>query len=207
MGMGNKQKQTLLDVSMELKMTSRQLERQSMKLEGGEKNEMKKIKDALDKNQMENAKVFAENVIRNRKEAINLRRFGVKMGALAAKLESAHCTQQISTQIQQSVPMLQKCMKQMDSLGVAGSIGSFEQVFEDLDVKTGDMNAALDNIYSTSIDNSEVMELLTAMQYQQVMEAGGEINAGTGAIAAPVGQAAQAQDVDDMQARLNQLKN
>ena len=112
---------------MELKMTSRQLERQSMKLEGSEKNEMKRIKDvsgkitfkltiinffqALDKNQMENAKIYAENVIRNRKEAINLRRFGVKMGALAAKLESAHRTQQISTQIQQSVPMLQKCMK------------------------------------------------------------------------------------------------
>ena len=44
--MGNKQKkQTLLDVSMELKMTGRQLERQSMKIEGGEKAEMKKIKD------------------------------------------------------------------------------------------------------------------------------------------------------------------
>ena len=113
---------------------------------------------------MENAKIFAENVIRNRKEAINLRRFGVKMGALAAKLESAHRTQQISSQIQNSVPMLQKAMKQMDSLGVAGSIGSFEQVFEDMDVKTGDMNAALDNIYSTSIDNSEVMELLTQMR-------------------------------------------
>ena len=42
--MGNKQKQTLLDVSMELKMTGRQLERQSMKLEQGEKNEMAKIK-------------------------------------------------------------------------------------------------------------------------------------------------------------------
>ena len=48
----------------------------------------------------------------------------------------------------------------MDALGVAGSIGDFEKVFEDLDVKTGDMNQALDNIYSTSIDNSEVMNLL-----------------------------------------------
>ena len=60
---------------------------------------------------MENAKVFAENVIRNRKEALNLRRFGVKMGALAAKLESAYRTQEISKTIQQSVPMLQKAMK------------------------------------------------------------------------------------------------
>ena len=93
----------------------------------------------------------------------------------------------------------------MDSIGVAGSIGNFEQVFEDLDVKTGDMNAALDNIYSTSIDNGEVMDLLTQMRDQQVMEAGGEIKTGEGNIAQP--SAAGAQDVDDMQARLNQLKN
>jgi len=91
---------------MDLKMTSRQLERQSVKLEGGEKAELTKIKTALDKGQMENAKVFAENVIRNRKEAINLRRFGVKMGALSAKLESAHRTQEMSKQISNSVPLL-----------------------------------------------------------------------------------------------------
>jgi len=70
----------------------------------------------------------------------------------------------------------------MDSIGVAGSIGDFEKVFEDLDVKTGDINQAMDNIYSTSIDNGEVMTLLNQMKDQQTMEAGGEINAGTGAI-------------------------
>ena len=68
---------------------------------------------------MENAKVYAENVIRNRKEAINLRRFGVKMGALASKLEGAARTQQISETIATSVPMLQNCMKKMDSIGVS----------------------------------------------------------------------------------------
>ena len=36
-----------------------------------------------------NAKIYAETVIRQRKEAINVRRFGVKMGALAAKIEGA----------------------------------------------------------------------------------------------------------------------
>jgi hypothetical protein len=55
---------------------------------------------------MDSAKVFAETVIRNRKEALNLKRFGVKMGALAAKLESAYRTQQISETISKSVPML-----------------------------------------------------------------------------------------------------
>ena len=46
--MGNKQKQDLLDVSMDLKMTSRQLERQSVKLESGEKAELAKIKTVSD---------------------------------------------------------------------------------------------------------------------------------------------------------------
>ena len=79
------------------------------------------------------------------------------MGALAAKLESAYRTQEISKTIQQSVPMLQKAMKQMDAIGAAGSVGSFEKVFEDLDVKTGEMNDALDSIGASSIDNGEVM--------------------------------------------------
>ena len=74
---------------------------------------------ALDKGQMENAKIYAENVIRNRKEALNLRRFGVKMGALSAKLESAYRTQEVSKQIAESIPMLKKAMKDMDSIGVS----------------------------------------------------------------------------------------
>ena len=44
--MGNKQKkQDLLDIAMDIRFTSRTLEKQSIKLEQGEKNELKKIKD------------------------------------------------------------------------------------------------------------------------------------------------------------------
>ena len=129
------------------------------------------------------------------------------MGALSAKLESAHRTQEMSQQIAKSVPLLEKAMKQMDALGVAGSIGDFEKVFEDLDVKTGDMNQALDSVYSTSIDNGEVMNLLNQMKDEQTMEAGGEINAGGGAISNPNATAAEANEIDAMQAKLNELKN
>ena len=94
----------------------------------------------------------------------------------------------------------------MDAVGAAGSIGDFEKVFEDLDVKTGEMNAALDNVYSTSIDNGEVMQLLQQMKDEQVMVAGGEIGVGSGAVSNPAA-AAQANDVDAMQAKLNELKN
>ena len=43
--MGNAQKKDLQDIAIELKMTSRQMERQSMKLEQQEKAEKAKIKN------------------------------------------------------------------------------------------------------------------------------------------------------------------
>merc|ERR1712183_808669 len=107
----------LQDVAMDLRMTSRTMEKQAQKLEQSETANKKKILEALSKNQMETAKIHAETVIRNKKEAISIRRFGVKMGALSSKLESAYRTQEVSKSISQSVPLLQNAMRQMDSNG------------------------------------------------------------------------------------------
>ena len=50
------------------------------------------------------------------------------------------------------------------------NIGEFEKIFEDLDVKVEEMNGALDGVYSTSIDNGEVTDLLAELGSQQHME-------------------------------------
>ena len=89
---------------------------------------------------------------------------------------------------------------------MAGSVGDFEKLFEDMDVKTEEMNGALDNVYATSIDNNEVMNLLNEMRDQQQMEVGGAItNSNKNAIVQP--NAAQTNEIDAMQAKLNELKN
>ena len=82
--MGNgKSKPDLMDVSIELKLNAKMLQKQADKLEAQQKAERKKILDAMNKGQMDNAKIYAETVIRQKREAINVRRFGVKMSALA----------------------------------------------------------------------------------------------------------------------------
>ena len=48
-----------------------------------------------------------------------MKRFGVKMGALATKIESAARTQNISETISKTLPMLQRCMQKMDAMGVS----------------------------------------------------------------------------------------
>ena len=54
-----------------------------------QKAERKKVLDAMNKNDLDTAKIYAETVIRQKKEALRVRSFGVKMSALAQKLESA----------------------------------------------------------------------------------------------------------------------
>ena len=46
----------------------------------------------MKKNDLESAKMYAENSIRMRKEGISVQRFSAKMGAVAAKLDSAYRT-------------------------------------------------------------------------------------------------------------------
>jgi len=58
----------------------------------------------------------------------------------------------VSETIAKTLPMLQRCMTKMDSLGIGQNISDFERVFEDMDVKVEEMNGAMDNIYATTID-------------------------------------------------------
>ena len=82
-------------------------------------------------------------------------------------------------------------------------MGAFESVFEDLDVKTEEMNGAMDNMYGQSIDNGEVTQLLQQMAAENGMALGAEMQgAGTGAIGNP-NQAQNAQGVDEMQQKIN----
>ena len=79
-------------------------------------------------------------------------------------------------------------------------------MFEALDVKTEEMNGALDNVYATTIDQSEVSNLLQEMKDAHGMEIGdGMQNAGKGGV--QMGNAAQKNDVDEMQKKLDQLKH
>ncbi len=61
----------------------------------------------------------------------------------------------------------------MDSNGIGKDISKFEKVFEDMEVKTGEMDAALENVYGASIAQDEVNSLLQEIQSENAMAAGG----------------------------------
>ena len=61
------------------------------------------------------------------------------------------------------MPILSNAMKQMDSNGIANDVSSFEKIFEDMEVKTAEMDGALNTVYASSLDQSAVTNLLAEM--------------------------------------------
>ncbi len=73
-----------------------------------------------------------------------------------------------------------------------------------MDVKTSEIDAAMENVYSNTISQDEVSSLLQEIQSENAMAAGADmVGAGQGSI----GQAQKDADVNEMQAKLDQLKD
>ena len=62
--------------------------------------------------------------------------------------------------MQSCIPALKTAMKKMDAHGIGNSVTEFEKIFEDMEVKTGEMDAVLENVYAQSISTDEVSNLL-----------------------------------------------
>lgn len=66
---------------------------------------------------------------------------------------------------------------------------NFEKVFEDLDVKTSDINGVLESVTGSSIQQEEVNDLLNQMMAEQGVDVGSNmVGSGRGAVHNPQAQ-------------------
>jgi charged multivesicular body protein 1 len=84
--MGNTEK--LMNQIMELKFTSKSLQRQARKCEKEEKETKLKVKKAIEKGNMDGARIYAENAIRKRTEQMNYLRLASRLDAVVARLDT-----------------------------------------------------------------------------------------------------------------------
>ncbi|XP_041341256.1 charged multivesicular body protein 1b-like [Pyrgilauda ruficollis] len=72
-----------------LKFAAKELNRNSKKCDKEEKAEKAKIKKAIQKGNMEVARIHAENAIRQKNQAINFLRMSARVDAVAARVQTA----------------------------------------------------------------------------------------------------------------------
>jgi len=188
-----------------LKFASKQLLRDSKRCEKEEKAEKTKLKKAIEKGNMEVARIHAENAIRKKNESLNLLRTSARVDAVASRVQTAVTTKRMTQSMQGVVKAMDSAMKSMNLEKISGLMDKFEKEFEDLDVQTSVMEGAMSQTTATNVPQDAVESLMK----QQADEAGLELNMDLpSAVNNTIGQSTQvaSSEQDELSQRLARLR-
>jgi len=188
-----------------LKFAVKELERNSKKCEKEEKLEKAKAKKAIQKGNMDVARIHAENAIRQKNQAVNYLRMSARVDAVASRVQSALTTRKVTGSMAGVVKAMDAAMKGMNLEKISSLMEKFESQFEDLDVQSSVMEGTMSDTVTTSVPQGDVDNLL-----QQVAdEAGLELNMElpSGVQSQSVGAStAVSQEQDELTQRLARLR-
>ncbi|XP_023227232.1 charged multivesicular body protein 1a-like [Centruroides sculpturatus] len=194
--------------AMQPAFSCKQLERLSKRAEKDEKIQRNKLKKALMQQNLEGAKIYAENAIRKKNESLNYLRMASKIDAVSSKVQSAVAMKGVTKNMSGVVKALDKAINSMDLQKVSAVMEKFEQQFEDLDVRTSVLEDAMGSVTTTSTPLEQVDNLIQQVAEENGLEImdklaeGGSVPAGT----VSVGERSKAEE-DSLSRRLAALRN
>lgn len=191
-----------------MKFAAKELDRNSKKCEKEERQEKLKCKKAIQKGQMENAKIHAENAIRQKNQSINYLRMSARVDAVASRVQTAITTKRVTQGMTGVVKAMDAAMKSMSLEKISSVMDKFEKQFEDLDVQSSVMENTMSSTTTVSVPQNDV----DALMQQVADEAGLELNmelprgeSGTLASTATA-TASSAAEQDELSQRLAKLR-
>lgn len=144
-----------------LKFAVKELERNSKKCEKEEKLEKAKAKKAIQKGNMDVARIHAENAIRQKNQSVNYLRMSARVDAVASRVQSALTTRNVTQSMAGVVRAMDSAMKSMNLEKISNIMEKFEQQFEDLDVQSSYMENTMSQTTTTAVPQGDVDKLLT----------------------------------------------
>ncbi|KPA86538.1 hypothetical protein ABB37_00680 [Leptomonas pyrrhocoris] len=150
----------LYDIQFQLKFTAKQFAKNATRCEKEQKQAMNKCKQAMEKNNMEGARIYAENSIRKKNEALNHLRLAARMDAVVARLDTAIKMQMVTKNMGMMVKGMDKVLKSMDPAKISKLMDTFEQQFETMDVTSAYMEGAIGQSTATTTPEDEVNNLM-----------------------------------------------
>ncbi|KAM0930332.1 hypothetical protein ACQ4PT_001061 [Festuca glaucescens] len=201
--MGNPEK--LMAQIFDLKFTSKSLQRQARKCEKEEKEQKLKVKKAIEKGNVDGARIYAENAIRKRTEHMNYLRLASRLDAVVARLDTQAKMQAIGKSMGNIVKSLDSSLATGNLQKMSETMDNFERQFVNMEVQAEFMEGAMAGSTSLSTPETEVNSLM-----QQVADDYGlEVSVGlpqAAAHAIPAAKDKEKVDEDDLTRRLAELK-
>jgi len=197
----------LEDELVNLRITSKQMSRSALKCEKNEKAALSKLKKAIEQGNMEGAKIYGQNAIREKNQALNCLRMSSRIDAVASRLETAIRTKAVTKSMTGVVAGMQSAMKSMDVEKISKTMDEFERQFEDMDVRSGYMENAMSNSTASATPADEVDTLIQMVAEQNGLELNEKFGE-AGAVGTGIGQKQQEEvkEDDDLEKRLAALR-
>ncbi|XP_058070501.1 ESCRT-related protein CHMP1-like [Magnolia sinica] len=153
-------KEKLMEQIFHLKLTSKSLVRQAKKCEQEEKSEKAKVKKAIEKGNMDGARIYAQNAIRKRNEQLNYLRFASRLDAVVARLGSQGSFQAVGKSMGGIVKALEGSLSVGNMEKVSQTMDRFEKVFVNMEVQSSFTEKAMAGTTSLSTPEGEVGSLM-----------------------------------------------
>jgi|EP00670_Eutreptiella_braarudii_P007162 charged multivesicular body protein 1 len=146
-----------------LKFTAKQFGKSSKKCEKEEKQEKDKCKTAMEKGNIDGARIYAQNAIRKHNEALNYLRLQSRIDAVASRLDTAIKMRTVSKSMAGVVKGMDKVLETMDPTRISQIMDTFEKQFETLDVTSEYMENAIGSTTALTTPDEEVNGLMAAI--------------------------------------------
>ncbi|NXX94022.1 CHM1B protein, partial [Centropus bengalensis] len=190
-----------------LKFAAKELNRNSKKCDKEEKAEKAKIKKAIQKGNMEVARIHAENAIRQKNQAINFLRMSARVDAVAGGGQTAVTMGKVTKSMAGVVKSMDATLKSMNLEKISALMDKFEHQFETLDVQTQQMEDTMSNTTTLTTPGGRTNQVDMLLQ-EMADEAGLDLNmelpqGQTGSVGTSVASAEQ----DELSQRLARLRD
>ncbi|KAM6983409.1 charged multivesicular body protein 1b [Tautogolabrus adspersus] len=187
-----------------LKMAAKDLQRNATKCDKQEKVEKTKVKKAIQKGNMEVARIHAENAIRQKNQSVNFLRMSARVDAVAARVQTAVTMNQVTKSMAGVVKGMDSVLKSMNLEKISGLMDKFEHQFETLDVQTGLMEDTMSSSTTLSTPQNQVDSLMHELADEAGLDLNMELPQGqTGSVGTSVASAEQ----DELSQRLAKLRD
>ena len=120
----------------------------------------------------EGARIYGQDVIRERTQALNQIRLASRLDACCNRVETAVRMNQVTSNMKGVVRGMGNCLESMDAEKLATLMDKFEEQFEDLDVNTGFMENTMNRTSAVSTPSGQVDELIAQVADEHNLELG-----------------------------------
>ncbi|CAM8951212.1 unnamed protein product [Rhodiola kirilowii] len=201
--MGNTER--LMNQIMELKFTTKALQRQARKCEKEEKAEKLKVKKAIEKGNMDGARIYAENAIRKGTEQMNYLRLSSRLEAVVARLDTQAKMSTITKSMGSIVKSLESSLNTANLQKMSETMDQFEKQFVNMEVQAEFMESSMAGSTSLSTPEGDVNSLMQQVADDYGLEVSVGLPQAAGHTIASPAQAEKV-DEDDLSRRLAELK-